>query len=84
MYKCIKNVNTDQGSFKVGDVVGDILGEKYNQFIKIEEVVIETQEPAKVEEIKMELIVETPQEVEVTVETEEVQEKPKKKYKKRK
>ena len=84
MYKCIKNVNTDLGAFKVGDVVGEGIGSKYSQFEKIEEVK-EVKPPKKVKAKKVkkveELLVETPTEVEVTIEEEViVEDKPKRKW----
>ncbi|MCK5537181.1 MAG: hypothetical protein KAI79_10155 [Bacteroidales bacterium] len=85
MYKCIKNVNTDLGAFKVGDVVGEGIGSKYSQFEKVEEVKVPKKKKEKNKkkeqlEQKEELLVETPSKVEVEVtETPEEEQKETKK-----
>lgn len=85
-YICIKDVNTDFGVYKVGDIVSDVLGKRYSQFEKVESVekvpvkeakvkeakVKETKVKDVVPEVKEELLIETSSDVEIATEDEEI------------
>jgi len=75
-YKCIKPCVTEFASYKVGDIVSEMVAEKYEGFFKedgqVQAPVVEVVTPvAAVEEPKEEILTEVSSQVSIEVETAE-------------